>query len=254
MSSIQLSLIGTPQITKDGKRLKIPTRKAFALLVYLAITTVPHRRESLIAFVWPELDETRGRAALRRELSRLNRALGAGWVETVGETVQILPLVEVDVYRVREQWVQSQTLAQLQTAVQRMSGEWMAGFSLPDSPAFDAWQQQQAFAWLQTRQQALRQLATQLADEGKNETAVAIARQLVNLDPFDEANQRLLMTILVKAGQRVAALQQYESLATLLQVELRTEPSPGNGRLGAANSQCKKYGSTSLCKIRGYKD
>ena len=231
MTSIQISLIGPPRITINGERIKVPTRKALALLAYLAVTAVPHSRESLIAFFWPELDSGRGRAALRRELSRLNKALATDWVETVGETVQIASTVGVDLHNIREQLHGFQSVTQLQTAVAASAAEivsakeFMEGFGLPDAVAFDAWQQQQALSWLQTRQHALFTLSTQLVENGETEEALGAARHLVSLNPFDEASQRLFMTTLAKAGKRTAALQQYDSLTRLLQSELATEPS-----------------------------
>ena len=64
----------------DGTLIPEPLRhtKRIALLAYLA-TPDPsrsHRRETLIALLWPELDEHHGRGMLRHELYELRRALG----------------------------------------------------------------------------------------------------------------------------------------------------------------------------------
>ncbi len=230
MTPIQLALIGPPRLTREEERVSLPTRKALALLAYLALEQAPHSRDSLIVCFWPELDSTRGRAALRRELSRLNKALGAGWVEAVGETVQITPLVQVDVLRWQRQFGIN-SLELLQTAVTESSGEFMAGFGLPYAPAFDAWQQRQALAWQLARQQALYKMAVRLAEDGDWATAVATARELVETDPLAEEAQRLLMRLLAQSGQRPAALQQYEALEHLLRTELNTPPSPKTAAL-----------------------
>src|SRR5256885_1320939 len=54
--------------------------KRVALLAYLAAATPKrlHRRDSLVALFWPELDQEHARAALRQALHGLRHALGEG--------------------------------------------------------------------------------------------------------------------------------------------------------------------------------
>ena len=74
-------LLGTIELTADGVSLEDVLRgpKRVALLAYLAIATPrgPQRRDSLVALLWPELDQERARAALRHTLYHLRRALVA---------------------------------------------------------------------------------------------------------------------------------------------------------------------------------
>src|SRR6266852_9347750 len=73
MSQLQLSLLGTP-IVKHGERtLTFSTRKALALLVYLAVEGGTHPRKTLSESFWPELDAEHGRAALRATLLELRK-------------------------------------------------------------------------------------------------------------------------------------------------------------------------------------
>src|SRR5438128_4842610 len=75
MSQLQLSLLGTP-IVKHGERtLTFSTRKALALLVYLAVEGGIHTRKTLSELFWPELDAEHGRAALRATLLELRKLL-----------------------------------------------------------------------------------------------------------------------------------------------------------------------------------
>lgn len=53
-----LFLFGVPRIERAGKPVDIHTRKAFALLAYLAITGTSHSRDTLAAFLWSEYDQT----------------------------------------------------------------------------------------------------------------------------------------------------------------------------------------------------
>ncbi len=68
--------------------------KRLGLLAYLAVASPPrfHRRDSLLALFWPELDEEHARAALRRSLYFLRAELGAEVVSSRGdEEVGVAP-------------------------------------------------------------------------------------------------------------------------------------------------------------------
>ena len=71
MESLRLFFLGPPRIERAGQAVEIDTRKATALLAYLALSGERQTRDTLAAFLWPELDEQRARAALRRTLSAL---------------------------------------------------------------------------------------------------------------------------------------------------------------------------------------
>ena len=75
--------------------------------------------------------------------------------------------------------------------------------------------------------------------DGPRDTAAALAhaRRRVALDPLDEAAQRQLMQMHAWAGDRSAALRQYQACAELLRRELSTTPAPETTALCEAISQ-----------------
>src|SRR5579864_8916343 len=78
MSLIHLSLLGVPEV-KHGERLvTFSTRKAQALLIYLAVEGGVHTRKMLSESLWEELDTAHGRAALRATLQELRKLLDYG--------------------------------------------------------------------------------------------------------------------------------------------------------------------------------
>ncbi len=77
MSTLTLAFLGSPHIELGGQTITVDTRKATALLAYLAVTEEAHTREALATLLYPDYDQSRGRAALRRTLSALNKALGS---------------------------------------------------------------------------------------------------------------------------------------------------------------------------------
>jgi DNA-binding SARP family transcriptional activator len=134
---LQLRLFGAPEVCVDGQPVRFDTRKAVALLAYLAVTGRPQQRDVLAVLLWPELDQTKARGALRRTLSvasKIGSSLRAEqktvWLDTE-QTVS-----DVEQFRVAaaetgaERW---------RTASDLATEPFMAGFSLRDSPTFDDW-------------------------------------------------------------------------------------------------------------------
>ena len=72
MSELKITLLGMPRIELNGEPVGTDRRKAVALLAYLAVTAVPHSRELLAAMFWPESDQSRAFAYLRRTLWEIN--------------------------------------------------------------------------------------------------------------------------------------------------------------------------------------
>ena len=72
---LKLSFLGPPEIYYDDRPLTFRTRKALALLIYLATEGGQQPREKLTALFWPESDAGRGRTMLRTSLVHLREVL-----------------------------------------------------------------------------------------------------------------------------------------------------------------------------------
>ena len=75
MPRLRLYVLGPPRLEYDGAPIKLATRKALSLLVFLAVTRGRCRRDSLINLLWPEKDQIHGSALLRQALYALRKAL-----------------------------------------------------------------------------------------------------------------------------------------------------------------------------------
>src|SRR5437016_10909072 len=91
MSPLALYFLGPPRIECDGETVDLDTRRASALMAYLAVTRQRHSRDALAALLWPEYDQSHARATLRRTLSTLNKALDGPWLEVDRETIGLNP-------------------------------------------------------------------------------------------------------------------------------------------------------------------
>ena len=68
---------------------------------------------------------------------------------------------------------------------------------------------------------------------GQLASATRVARELVDLDPYDERSHRLLMTALARTGRRGQALRQYLVCRRMLLDHLGVEPGEDTSALYA---------------------
>jgi DNA-binding SARP family transcriptional activator len=247
LSRLQLAYVRRPLIlawpapagTENAVQ-TVDTRKAIALLAYVAITGSNHTRETLAALLWPEYEPANARAALRRTLSALRRAGAESVLEISRELVGPLPgsplWVDVEAFgQLLDNCEQhghapSQVCdlcqAPLQAAIDLYQDEFMAGFTLRDSPAFDEWQYFQRESLRARLAGALERLAQLYGRRGEYETAVPLIRRWLALDTLREEAHRALMALYARSGQREAALRQYRECVHILDEELGVAPLP----------------------------
>ena len=227
--------MGPPRVELGGQPLVVDTRKATALLIYLAVTGQADRRERLATMFWPESDTGHAKAALRRTLSSLRKALGGEWLEVSRDRLAVEPA-----------WLDTRAFAELfegtrghghpagescprcieplTQAVQLYRADFLAGFSLPDSPQFDEWQYFTEQGLQRRCAEALSRLSEAHRAAGNFEKALEAAERLLAFDPLNETAHRQLMRLYVILGRRELALKQYRDCVRLLQTELGTPP------------------------------
>jgi len=218
---LHISLLGAPAIEVGRKAIETDTRKATALLAYLAVSEQPQRRATLAALLWPDSDEQKARGALRRTLSVLRSALGDRWLEADGETVDLdRASVRVDVTEFRR----AINDGRLEEALTLYRGDLLEGFSLRDSPQFDDWQATQADALRTAFGDVLSRLAAAAEREGDLAAGLGYGKRRLAVDPLHEPAHRELMRLYARSGDRSAALRQYREAARLLDQELGVAP------------------------------
>ena len=236
---ISIQLLGPVRVDVAGAPLVVDTRKALALLAYLAVTGRPASRELLAALLWPESDGADARAALRRTLSVLKGGLGAGALVIDRTSVSLRQDdADLDLGRFRAALGRARNhghdadvgcpscTTSLEEALSLDRGEFMSGFSLRDSEAFDEWQVREAESHRRDLAGALERLARALAATGATERALAAGRRWLELDPLHEPAHRLLMELLARGGEPAAAIHQYHDCVRILDRELGVAPLP----------------------------
>lgn len=221
--AISVCLLGPPRIERDGEAVSVDTRKAIALLAYLAVTGRPAGRDSLAALLWPDADQSRGRAALRRTLSALNSALRGRGLRIEREVLALEPgEISFDVEAFRRS-VAGGDIRSLRRAADIHGGEFLAGFALRDSPEFDEWQVATDEELRRELGSALERLSSALSDSDPD-GALTYAKRRLALDPLHEPAHRSLMRLYARGGDRTSALRQYRECVAVLERELGVEP------------------------------
>jgi DNA-binding SARP family transcriptional activator/tetratricopeptide (TPR) repeat protein len=245
MPKLALYLLGPPRVEREGQAIHIGRRKALALLAYLAVEGGSHRRDSLATLLWPEYDQSGARADLRRTLSLLRRVLGKEWLLADHETAGLDPDADLwlDVIQFRQLLgacdahghpateACPECLPHLKEAVRLYNDDFMAGFTLPDSLAFDEWQYFQTVGLRDGLTSALERLVRWHRERDEGDKAIGYARRWLELEATQEAAHRHLIVLYALTNQRGAALRQYEMCRQVLADELGVAPSPETTQL-----------------------
>lgn len=224
--TIEIFLLGMPQVICNGHTLTLERRKALALLAYLATTNQQHSRDMLSEFLFPESDTTRSRGALRRVLAVINKSAIARWIDASRDSIGLYPdaPIWIDVQQFYA-LISDHSPEALQQAVDLYKDNFLAGFTLKDSIAFDNWQSTTMQDLQQKLFGALENLSQHYAMTDNDANATAILRRWLMVDPLQELAQYRLIQLYASKGQHTAALDQYEHYAHLLQSEFNIQPS-----------------------------
>ncbi|GAC1325157.1 MAG: AAA family ATPase [Mycobacteriales bacterium] len=229
-------LLGTPVVERDGARISFDTRKATALLAYLAMTGHPHSRDVLTALLWPDADRERARGALRRTRAVLNAATGGDCLVLDRQSVALRgDQVVLDVTEFERQAGDvghphptgracPRCVPPLAAAAALYRDDFLAGFSLRDSPEYDEWQAAEADRLRRRLADVLERLVLARVLAGHPGEALDEAHRWLALDPLQEPAHAVLMRLHAWTGRRSAALRQYRECVRVLDRELGVPP------------------------------
>ncbi len=224
---VELQALGPLELRDDdGSLASVLTQpKRAALLVYLALARPRgfHRRDSLLALFWPELDDAHARNALSQALTFLRRELPEGVLVTRGsDEVGLDPeRVNCDVVEFEDavdgdRWDQ---------ALMLYRGELLAGLHVADAPGFERWLDAERDRLRERASGAAWSLAEERLEAGEPVEAERAAQRALLLSPTDESPVRRFIEARARAGDRAAALRFYDKFRALLAAELEVEPA-----------------------------
>jgi DNA-binding SARP family transcriptional activator len=226
VETLEISLFGPPRVSRSGRPVSLESRKAIALLAHLALVERPCSRAALCELLWSGQDRGHARGALSRTVTVVRTAIGDEWVDSGADSVSLRrgDELEVDVHRFRALTSEEATEEDLIQAVELFSGEPLEGFSVRDSPPFDAWRAGEADELGRELGASLGRLVGLLTERGDYGRALVHARRWLGLDRLHEPAHRALIRLYALAGDRAAALAQYRDCVRTLSSELGVAP------------------------------
>jgi DNA-binding SARP family transcriptional activator/predicted ATPase len=252
---LRINLLGSPEVSIKDRPLRFKTKKAFALLCYLATEGGRHSRRGLAELLWPESDEQHARIALRSALARLRKTLEEDSAHgDTHEEVRLL-VIDGDLLRIEPPGIEldldtldsAVSLARTETSLGTRSadtvgrrdlmgrlqgdlrvyrGEFMEGFSLEDAPEFELWLEGERARWRRVFGELCERLSRLQIEADQPGEAIETARLWVRHAPLEEAAHRRLVELLSSAGDSEEALVAYEDFRDTLSRELRSAPPP----------------------------
>ena len=233
---IQIRLLGPPQVLRDGLPVEgWRSRKALALLGYLALRDGPATRPALAELLWPDSNESRGRANLSWALNHVTSLL-PGCLAADRHALRFVRdddgfFLDTDHF---SRLTRRNTVEALEEAVALVQGELLDGFALDGCPDFELWLVRERERWQRLVADAWSALIAHHRFTGNYETAIVHARSLLAYIPWQESAHRHLMLLLALSGRRSAALAQFDICRRLLAEELGIAPSDETLALHAA--------------------
>ncbi|HSF02437.1 MAG TPA: BTAD domain-containing putative transcriptional regulator, partial [Solirubrobacterales bacterium] len=188
---------------RSGAPLPLPTRKAQALLAYLAVRPgQAHPRAKLATLLWGDAPDEQAHHRLRQTLFDLRKALPTTRPGCLVADARSLALsasaVDVDVTSF-ERLVTRATPAALAQAATLYRGDLLEGLAVKE-PGFEDWLVVERERLRELALSAIGKLLVHHVEAGPDERAIQTAMRLLALDPLREEAHRGLMRLFARQG------------------------------------------------------
>jgi len=226
--SLAIHLLGRPHLERDGEAVGSPRgHKAWGLVAYLILSRVRNpSREHLAELLFTAADDPLG--SLRWNLAELRRALGPATLPHGSTELALPPGTFADVDAL------IRGTPQEAVAIPGLARELLEGMEFGNSPGFDTWLLNERRRLLGAAEAALHDASLDRLAAGEAAAAVGLAARLVELNPYDENFQELLVRSYSEAGDREAASRQVSACVELFRVEYGRDPGAAVSRAAEA--------------------
>jgi WD40 repeat protein/DNA-binding SARP family transcriptional activator len=210
-----------------------PTRKALALLAYLAVETGPHAREAVADLLWPTAEAEDARSSVRTAIWHLRSALGEAAdaiLLTTRDSVELVSAarLDIDIHVLSRARRQIRMLGdtqraprglrdEAQHAVSLYRGHFLGDLSVPDAPEFDAWLAAQRAHWLGVVGELLDWLSRVQAEADDLGATLLTLERWTSLDPGEEVAWRRMIEHHLVHGNRLGARHAWDAYQRALQ-------------------------------------
>lgn len=238
MASLHICLFGRLHCEVEGRAvIGLEARKVQELFVHLLLHRAhPCTREALATLLWAERNDAQARKYLRQALWQLQRALDAAChpttplLRTDADWIEFDPALDI--------WLDVDQFERAYAATSQIDGGVLTdaqaellcrAVQLYQGDLLEGWYQD----WCITVRERYQQMYLAMLDKliawaeqnGNSVVGIHYCELSLRCDPARERTHRRLMRLHCMAGNRTAALRQYESCIEMLQRELGVEPS-----------------------------
>ena len=222
---IRCRVLGPVEVDVDGGTApaELLWRKHLALLLYLARSPRQTRtREHLTGLLWPDKKESAARHSLNEALRILRRTAGEDAIDTSAGKVRLtsgvvrLDCEDLEEHLTRGAWAEASAL---------VAGDFVEGFSLPDSGAFEDWLATERRSLRERSLAALLGWSEALLRQGDAPGSLRAAERGALIDPLSDSALRARMSALRVQGEIARAMETWEDFCARVRDQLGTEPS-----------------------------
>ncbi len=222
--SLRLNTFGGLSLSAPDRVLGGAAQQRRRLAVLAVLATAGERgmsRARLLGFLWPEVDEARGRQALSQALYALRRDSGVSLVDG-GEDIRLdARAIESDVGDLAAAVIarDDERVAALHV------GPFLEGVYLNDAPDFERWVDERRARFATRAQESLERLAAHADRTGDRAAAVRWWQRLTELDPLRTRAALGMIGALARVGERAGAIRHADHYARLVREDLGVEPN-----------------------------
>jgi DNA-binding SARP family transcriptional activator len=178
-------------------------------------------RDKIVATLWPDMEDERGRHTFAQTLYAIRREVGNDdIIEGMRELRLNTELLSVDV----TEFEAAISMHDLERAAKAYEGPFLDGFHIPGADEFERWVDRERSAVGRMYTQLLEQLGREASSSGKHDRAVHWWRTRAAHDPLEARVAVAVMQSLVASGDRLGAIQHARIYETLVEEELSLPP------------------------------
>ncbi len=221
---LRINVLGGLYVSDEGRAVSGAAAQPRRLALLALLADAGERgvtRDALLAYLWPDADEERGRRALAQALYALRRDLGSDEAFVGVQDLRLNPdMVEADLW----QFHHAAATGDLERAAELYRGPFLEGFHLPGADTFETWVEDERAGLTHEFADLLHQLAERAASRGEHRAATGWWRRLAAQDPLNAQIACQLMESLAAQGDVAGALQHARVYETLVRQELDLAP------------------------------
>ena len=223
---LRVNVLGGLAVERDGLRLEgaAAQPRRLALLALLVVSGAKGLgRDKILALLWPDADEERGRKNLAQSVYALRQVMGE---ESLVGGAWDLRLNSELVSSDLAEFKSARESGALDRAAASYTGPFLDGFHLPGAAEFERWVDERRTDVNHDYADVLERLARDARIETHPRAGVEWWRKRVALDPHDGRVSASLMRALIAAGDQGTALQHGRAFQIALADELGLPPNP----------------------------